>query len=351
LRPIKWENHHLYVLDQRLLPTRSRWVEIKGADDAFNAIRSMVVRGAPLIGVVAAFGLALELEKHSLSSREEFVSKANEIKEYLATARPTAVNLRWALEREYEVLHKVDNISDAKEAVIARAVELMNYEEQTSRLIGEYGEKLIDNGDTVLTHCNAGSLATVEYGTALAPIRFAIKNGKNVKVIATETRPALQGARLTAYELMKDGIDVTLISDTMVGYTLSLGMVDKIFVGADRVLNDGHVINKIGTYQIAVLALRHNVPFYSAMPWSSIDMESKLSEVKIEQRNPLEVETVRGRRIAPKGIKVFNPAFDITPPELVTAIVTDRGIIYPPYSKGLYQAHKKGSYQPVIVST
>ncbi len=351
MRPIKWENHHLHVLDQRLLPTRTVWVEIKGAEDAFNAIRSMVVRGAPLIGVVAAFGLALELEKYNSSSKEEFIRKANEIKEYLGNARPTAVNLRWALEREFEVLHKVDDIRNAKEAVIARAIELMNYEEQTSKLIGEYGEKLIEDGDTILTHCNAGSLATIEYGTALAPIRFAVKNGKNVKVIATETRPALQGARLTAYELMKDGIDVTLISDTMVGYTLSLGMVDKIFVGADRVLNDGHVINKIGTYQIAVLASRHKVPFYSAMPWSSVDMESKLSEVKIEQRNPLEVETVKGRRIAPKGVKVFNPAFDITPPELVTALVTDRGIIYPPYSKGLLEAHQKGSYQPVILST
>lgn len=350
MRPIKWDNQHLRVLDQRLLPTRTKWIEINCAEDAFNAIRNMAVRGAPLIGIVAAFGLALELQKYTPMSKEELIKKAGEIKDYLSTARPTAVNLRWALEREVEALQNADNISDAKEAVVARAVELMNYEEQTSRLIGEYGEKLIENGDTILTHCNAGSLATVEYGTALAPIRFAIKKGKSVKVIATETRPALQGSRLTAYELMKDGIDVTLISDTMVGYTLSLGMVDKVFVGADRVLNDGHVVNKIGTYQIAVLASRHKIPFYSAMPWSSVDMETKLSEVRIEQRNPLEVETVKGRRIAPKGVKVFNPAFDITPPELVTALVTDRGIIYPPYSKGLYEAHKKGSYQPVIVS-
>ncbi|MEM3803456.1 MAG: S-methyl-5-thioribose-1-phosphate isomerase, partial [Conexivisphaerales archaeon] len=305
----------------------------------------------PLIGVVAAFGLALDLRNNTYSTKQDVLERANIIKEHLATARPTAVNLRWALEREVEALQNVKSAGEAKEAAIARAVELMNYEEKTSKLIGEYGEKLIEDGDTVLTHCNAGSLATVDYGTALAPVRFAIRNGKNVKVIATETRPALQGARLTAYELMKDGIDVTLISDTMIGYTMSLGMVDKVIVGADRVLSDGHVVNKIGTYQVAVLAERHRIPFYSAMPWSSVDMDTTLPEVKIEQRNPLEVEMIKGRRIAPKGIKVFNPAFDITPPELVTALITDRGIIYPPYTAGLSEAHKKGRYQPVIVST
>lgn len=350
LRPIKWESKRLKVLDQRLLPTRISWKEVRGAEDAFNFIREMVVRGAPLIGVVAAFGLAIEINKRNYSSIEELKSDSANLSERLSSARPTAVNLKWALEREVEAINSSSSISEAKEALISRAEEIMNYEEQTSKLIGEFGEKLLEDGDAVLTHCNAGSLATVDYGTALAPVRFAVMHGKNIKVIATETRPALQGARLTAFELMRDGIDVTLISDTMVGYVMSLGMVNKVIVGADRVLKEGYVINKIGTYQVATMASRHKIPFYSAMPWSSVDVNSELSQVKIEQRNPKEVEFVRGRRIAPRGVKVFNPAFDITPPELVSALITDRGIIYPPFKEGLLELHQKGKYQPVVLS-
>jgi methylthioribose-1-phosphate isomerase len=350
LRPIEWKDGKLRVLDQRLLPVRVKWVELSNADQAFEAIRNMTVRGAPLIGVVASFGLALELQKGRFRGMTELIDSASSVAEKLVSARPTAVNLKWALDRMMESVISARSPAQAKEILLARAEEIMRYEEETSRRIGEIGEPLIEDGDTILTHCNAGSLATVDYGTALAPIRFAVRKGKSVRVIATETRPALQGARLTAFELMKDGIDVTLISDTMVGYTISLGMVDKVILGADRVLRDGHVTNKIGTYQVAVLAKRHGIPFYSAMPWSSVDMETELEEVKIEQRSPKEVEMVRGRRIAPKGVKVFNPAFDITPPELVTALITDRGIIYPPFAPALEKAHRLGESRPVIIS-
>ncbi len=348
LKPISWDGRQLRVIDQRLLPVRVKWIDLNGAEDAFDAIREMKVRGAPLIGVVAAFGLALELQKKDSSNLEGLKTEAERIASRLNAARPTAVNLKWALDRMLETVRRSTNPDDCRNEAIKRAVEIMEYEEQTSRKIGEVGEPLLEDGETVLTHCNAGSLATVDYGTALAPIRVALKRGKRIRVIATETRPALQGARLTAFELMKDGIDVTLISDTMVGYVMSKGMVDKVIVGCDRLLSDGHVVNKIGTYQVATMADRHDIPFYAALPWSTVDLTTPLSEVKIEQRNPAEVELVRGRRIAPKGVKVFNPAFDITPPELVTGIITDRGMIYPPFRKSILEANERGLSRPVV---
>jgi len=338
----------LRVIDQRLLPVRMKWIEIRGADDAFDAIREMKVRGAPLIGVVAAFGAALELRQNHYSKLDDMLADAERVAMKLNSARPTAVNLKWALDRFLETIKESASIEKGKEASLKKAVEIMNYEEETSKRIGEVGEFLIEDGDTILTHCNAGSLATVDYGTALAPVRMAVKKGKKVQMIATETRPALQGARLTTFELMKDRIDVTLISDTMVGYVMSKGMVNKVLVGCDRLLFDGHVINKIGTYQVATMANRHNIPFYVALPWSTVDLNTRLPEVKIEQRSPKEVEMIRGRRIAPKGVKVFNPAFDVTPPELVTAIITDRGILYPPFRNSILEAHERGLSQPVI---
>ena len=324
MKPLKWDGRRLWVIDQRLLPIRERWVEISTPEDAYRAIREMVVRGAPLIGVVGAFGVAFAAR----GGREEMKRKAELIKD----ARPTAVNLTWAVER---VMKKSINSKDVFKAAIREAERIMAEEEERSRMIGIHGEPLFEDGDTVLTHCNAGSLATVDYGTALAPLRIAKEKGKRIKVIATETRPVLQGARLTTYELLKDGFDVTLISDTMVGYVMWLGKVDKVIVGADRVLKDGHVINKIGTYQIAVLAKRHGIPFYVALPSSTFDPKTKLDEVKIEERDPNEVIYVKRCRIAPKQVKVFNPAFDVTPPELVTAMITERGIVYPPYEENL----------------
>jgi eIF-2B alpha/beta/delta-like uncharacterized protein len=296
------------------------WRKIETPRQAFLAIKRMAVRGAPLIGVVAAFGMA-------------FAAKGKDVEKEarrLKSARPTAINLMWAVDRVYDKAKR-----GGYEEAIREAEKIMQEEEDRSKNIGKHGEPLFDDGDAVLTHCNAGSLATVEYGTALAPLRIAKEKGKRLKVFATETRPVLQGARLTTYELLKDGFDVTLISDTMVGYIMYLGLVNKVIVGADRVLKDGHVINKIGTYQIAILAKRHKIPFYVALPSSSFDPITGLEEVKIEERDPNEVIYVRRCRIAPESVNVFNPAFDITPPELVSAFITEKGIVNPPFRRGL----------------
>jgi methylthioribose-1-phosphate isomerase len=309
------------------------WRRVEDAQDAHDFIREMVVRGAPLIGVVAAFGVALEAGRSRESDPAALKKKLKAVAEMISSARPTAVNLAWAARRVSESVGAASSVKEIKRTALEEAVSIMEEERAMNEKIGEHGASLISDGDTVLTHCNAGSLATVDLGTALAPVRTAIAQGKEVKVFATETRPALQGARLTTFELMEDHIDVTLICDTMVGLTMSRGMVDKVFLGADRVLADGTVYNKIGTYQIAVLAQRHEIPFYSVFPKSTFDFNSRADQVHIEERDPEEVTTIRGRRIAPRGVKVFNPAFDATPPELVTAYVTDRGIERPPFEK------------------
>ena len=316
MRPIRVDGKSVEVLDQRLLPTREKWIKIRSYEDAYNAIKSMAVRGAPLIGVVAAFGLALT------ESSEDFGRAAEKLK----SARPTAINLAWAVDRVLRAAR-----GSGPQAAYEEALKIFNEELNNARKIGENGEKLFSDGDTVLTHCNAGALATVDYGTALAPIRVAREMGKSLRVYVTETRPVMQGARLTAYELMKDGFDVTLIADTAVGYTMRLGKITKVIVGADRVLRDGTTINKIGTFQVATMAKRFGIPFYVALPSSTLDLESRIEDVKIEERDPSELTYIRGRRIAPRGIKAFNPAFDITPPELITAIITEKGVYYPPF--------------------
>ncbi|MGC8599634.1 MAG: S-methyl-5-thioribose-1-phosphate isomerase [Nitrososphaeria archaeon] len=322
MRPIKIENEEVWVLDQRLLPTREKWIKISSAEDAYKAIKTMVVRGAPLIGVVAAYGLALSAKK--VKDASEYIK----IGEWLKTARPTAINLMWAVDR---VLNSSkDKISFVK--AWEEASKIFNEELDNARRIGEKGEPLFNDGDTVLTHCNAGALATVDYGTALAPLRIAKERGKKIKVFATETRPVMQGARLTTYELAKDGFDVTLIADTAVGLTMMKGYIKKVIVGADRVLKDGTTLNKIGTFQVATLAKRFNIPFYVALPSSTLDLKSQVDDVVIEERPPEEIFYIKGKRIAPRGIKAFNPAFDITPPELITAIITEKGVYYPPFN-------------------
>ncbi len=322
MRPIKIENEEVWVLDQRLLPTREKWIKISSVEDAYKAIKMMVVRGAPLIGVVAAYGLALSAKK--VKDASEYIK----IGEWLKTARPTAINLMWAVDR---VLNSSkDKISFVK--AWEEASKIFNEELDNARRIGEKGEPLFNDGDTVLTHCNAGALATVDYGTALAPLRIAKERGKKIKVFATETRPVMQGARLTTYELAKDGFDVTLIADTAVGLTMMKGYIKKVIVGADRVLKDGTTLNKIGTFQVATLAKRFNIPFYVALPSSTLDLKSQVDDVIIEQRPPEEIFYIKGKRIAPRGIKAFNPAFDITPPELITAIITEKGVYYPPFN-------------------
>ncbi len=321
MRPIKIEKEEVWVLDQRLLPTREKWIKIESAEDAYNAIKTMVVRGAPLIGVVAAYGLALSAKK--VKDDAEYKNVA----EWLKTARPTAINLMWAVDR---ILNTLKNGVDFEKAW-AEASKIFNEELDNAKKIGENGEPLFEDGDTVLTHCNAGALATVDYGTALAPLRVAKERGKNIKVFATETRPVMQGARLTTYELAKDGFDVTLIADTAVGLTMMKGLVNKVIVGADRVLKDGTTLNKIGTFQIATLAKRFNIPFYVALPSSTLDLKSRVEAVVIEERSPDEIFYIKGKRIAPRGIKAYNPAFDITPPDLITAIITEKGVYYPPF--------------------
>lgn len=333
LKPISWKDGALKVLDQRLLPNKKVWLRVTCSMDAYSYIKTMVVRGAPLIGVVAAFGVALEACRLREKDPSAFRKRVKEAADFVASARPTAVNLSWATHRVVDSLSSAEDVEGMKLRILQEAEAIMKNEEAMSRRMGESGAALIQDGDTILTHCNAGALATVDLGTALAPVRFAISQGKKVKVVATETRPALQGARLTTFELMEDGIDVMLISDTMVGFVMYRGLVSKVFLGADRVLADGTVINKIGTYQIAVLAKRHGVPFYSVFPSSTFDFSSRLDQVRIEERDPSEVTTIRGRRIAPAGVKAFNPAFDVTPPELVTAYITDRGIEHPPFEK------------------
>jgi methylthioribose-1-phosphate isomerase len=333
LKPILWEKGTMRVLDQRLLPVAKRWRTVTGVRDAHGFIRGMVVRGAPLIGVVAAFGVAIEARRSKEDDARALRAKVNDWGTFMISARPTAVNLAWATRRVVAAASRGRSASEIKERAIKEAEAIMKEEHDMNERIGRFGSSLIRDGDTILTHCNAGSLATVDLGTALAPVRVAIAQGKKVSVYATETRPALQGARLTTFELMEDHIDVTLICDTMVGATMARGLVDKVFLGADRVLSDGTVFNKIGTYQVAVLAKRHGLPFYSVFPRSTFDFSSRPDQVKIEERDPDEVRLIRGRRIAPRGVKVFNPAFDATPPELVTAYITDRGIERPPFEE------------------
>ena len=329
MRTIEWKDGTVIIIDQTKLPNESVWVNITNYKSMASAIKEMKVRGAPLIGVSAAYGLALTAFHSNAKTREELLNELETSAAVLRKTRPTAVNLFWAIDRVMKKAQETPGTKEAlAEALVAEAQMMADEDVQTNRKIGKFGAELIEDGDTILTHCNAGSLATVDYGTALGVIRGAIDAGKNIKVISCETRPRLQSARLTCYELMRDGIPVTLISDTMVGYVMSRGMVDKVVVGADRIVNDA-VLNKIGTYNIAVLAYEHGIPFYVAAPMSTMDQSSTSEDAVIEERNPNEITNIGCERIAPEGIKVLNPAFDITPLELVDAVITEEGILCP----------------------
>jgi len=329
VRTIEWKDGVVVIVDQTKLPNEVVWVEMKNSDDVASAIKEMKLRGAPLIGVAAAYGLALTAFYSKAEKREDLMKELEMSAEVLRKTRPTAVNLFWAIDRVMKKARETLGTKEAlAEAVVAEAQKMADEDVMINRKMGKHGSKLIEDGDVVLTHCNAGSLATVDYGTALGVVRAALEDGKNVKVIACETRPRLQGARLTCYELMRDGIPVTLIADTMVGYVMSKGLVDKVVVGADRIVRDA-VLNKIGTYNVAVLASEHGIPFYVAAPTSTMDQSHISEEAIIEERNPNEVTNVRSERIAPEGIKVLNPAFDITPLEYVDAVITEEGILYP----------------------
>jgi methylthioribose-1-phosphate isomerase len=323
-----WRDGKVVTIDQTRLPQETVFLELKTCEEVAEAIRTMKIRGAPLLGAAAAFALALTAYYSKAETVEKLIKELESAAEIIKETRPTAFNLFWAIDR---IIGKTkgfsENINDLKAFVVGEAQKIADEDVEANRLIGKHGASLMQDGDIVLTHCNAGALATVGYGTALGVIRAAWEQGKRIKVIATETRPKLQGARLTTYELKRDGIPVTLITDNMVGYVMHKRLVNKVVVGADRIVKDA-VINKIGTFTIAVLAKEINVPFYVAAPKSTFDLKHASAEVTIEERNPEEVTHLCSQRIAAKGIDVLNPAFDITPLEYVTAIIFEGGILY-----------------------
>lgn len=323
------------MIDQTALPLRLTYVTYRTPEQVAVAIRTMVVRGAPAIGVAAAMGIALAAVRSRSSRLPELLRDLESSAALLRGTRPTAVNLFWAIDRVLRKARAAPSVREAKDAVAAEVKAMEDEDVEVNRRLGRNGADLIRDGDTVLTQCNAGALATVGYGTALGVVRAAVEQGKLVKVLVPETRPALQGARLTAFELARDRIACTLISDTAVGHMMSLGRVDRVIVGADRITKDGYVFNKIGTYQEAVLAKRHGIPFHPAAPRSSFDLARTREAVTIEERGAEEVVAIRGRRIAPKGVPVANPAFDMTPPELVTSMITERGVIQSPFEENI----------------
>ncbi len=332
MRSLEWRGEALTILDQTRLPLEEVWLELRTPEEVAEAIRSMRVRGAPLLGAVAAYGLALAALRSGAEDPQALLSDLKKAAELIRATRPTAVNLFWAvnrvLSRAEEAAASGQDVEGVRLAVVEEANRIAEEDVALNKRIGQHGQALVPDRATVLTHCNAGALATVGYGTALGVVRAAVEAGKEVRVIATETRPLLQGARLTAYELLKDGIPVVLITDNMVGYVMAKGMVDLVVVGADRIVRDG-VFNKIGTYTIAVLAREHEVPFYVAAPTSTLDLARSSQEVIIEERPPEEVTHVRGVRIAPEGVEVLNPAFDFTPMRYITAIITEDGVFTP----------------------
>lgn len=336
-KTVEWKNNTVVMIDQTLLPEKEVYRKYKTYTEVAKAIKDMIVRGAPAIGVTAAMGVALGALKIKSSDMKGFTKEFNKITSLMASTRPTAVNLFWAIERMKAVA--ADNASLGVAGLKKRLVEeakIIHAEDiEICRMIGKHGGKLLKNG-TVLTHCNAGALATAGYGTALGVIRGAIEQGKKIAVYADETRPFLQGSRLTAWELKKDKIEVTLITDNMAGYMMKKGLIDAVVVGADRIAANGDVANKIGTYSVAVLAKEHGIPFFVAAPLSTIDMKIKHGDfIPIEERAASEVTHMKGRRIAPAGIKVKNPAFDVTPSKFVAAIITEKGAVTKPYAKGL----------------
>ena len=335
LRTVEWKDNSVIMIDQTKLPNELVFVKYTDYNDVAQAIRTLVIRGAPAIGVAGAMGMALAALQSKSETKEGLLSDLEKAKKTLFETRPTAVNLSWGLETIMEIAKQGNSISDIRESVINKAKQMADDDIQTNKEMGKNGAKLFQNNDTIMTHCNAGALATVGYGTALGVIRALKENGKNIKVIATETRPVQQGSRLTAFELKNDGIDVSLIPDTAVGYTMANGLVNGVIVGADRILRTGHVFNKIGTYQVATMAKQHNIPFYVAAPLSTFDLTSNPDDVVIEQRKATEVTGIGEKRTAPEGIDVINPAFDMTPPELINGIITEKGVAKPPYEESI----------------
>ncbi|MGE5820449.1 MAG: S-methyl-5-thioribose-1-phosphate isomerase [Deltaproteobacteria bacterium] len=335
VKTIEWKGNRVVMLDQTRLPHKEVYRACRDYKQVAHAIREMVIRGAPAIGVAAAMGVALGVRK---TSEKNFDRELERILLTLAKTRPTAVNLFWALERMRRVYreNRSCGVESVKRVLKDEALKIYQEDIAANKQLGKFGARLLRDARRIMTHCNAGALATAGYGTALGVIRALKESGKPIEVWVNETRPFLQGARLTAWELKKEKIPATLVTDNMAGYLMQGGKVDAVVVGCDRVAANGDVANKIGTYGIAVLAKRHGVPFYVAAPTSSIDLGcASGKEIPIEQRNPKEVSNIFGRAIAPKGIKVLNPAFDVTPQDLISALITEKGVILAPYLKNI----------------
>ncbi len=338
IKTVEWTDAGVRFIDQTKLPTEETYVTCKNYEEVADAIRRMIVRGAPAIGVSAAMGVALGVRESKAGDHLELRREFTRICDVLAATRPTAVNLFWGIRRMREKFEQVSDqpIAAIKQTLVAEAQRVLAEDIATNELMGKHGAVLMPASGGVLTHCNAGALATAGYGTALGVIRAAVDSGKKLHVFADETRPFLQGSRLTAWELMKDNIPTTLIADNMAGAMMRQGKISAVVVGADRIAANGDVANKIGTYTVAVLAREHGIPFYVAAPFSTVDLETPTGdEIPIEQRSSQEVTHLAGRQIAPDGVRVENPAFDVTPHQYVTAIITERGIVRAPYQQAL----------------
>ena len=337
---LRWRDDKLEMIDQRVLPMRFEYLSYANAEEVAEGIRSMVVRGAPAIGCAAAYGVALQALAYQHADKPGFEQAMAHGFQVLAASRPTAVNLFWALQRVKEFLqaHAHQSQVQMAAALLALAHEISAEDVRINRAMGDFGAALLKDGARVLTHCNAGALATAGHGTALGVIRSAVEAGKKISVFADETRPFLQGARLTAWEMVQENIPVTLITDNMAGHLMKCGEIDAVIVGTDRVAANGDVANKIGTYMVAVLAHRHNIPFYVACPLSTIDMQLLHGDaIPIEERSHDEVTGFGAQRWAPAGVQVRNPAFDVTPAELVSALITEKGVVYRPDQAALRQ--------------
>ena len=341
IKTIEWTDEGIRMLDQRLLPTEEKYLMLRSYEEVAEAIKKMVVRGAPAIGVSAAMGLALGASQSVGTSVADLEDDFDYMCKVMSETRPTAVNLFWAIERMRDRLRREKSRTkdplEIKERLVEEALAIFREDIEANRALGRFGAELLSDGDTVLTHCNAGALATAgDYGTALGVVRGAIDAGKHIAVIADETRPFLQGLRLTAWELAKDNIPVTVITDNMAGHVMKSGKINAVVVGADRIAANGDAANKIGTYMVAVLADKHGIPFYVAAPISTLDLSLKSgNEIPIEERNGREVTHIKEHQLAPDGVEVQNPAFDVTPNELITAIITDKGVARAPYVESL----------------
>ena len=336
IETIEWTDEGVVMIDQRLLPTEEIYNTYQTVDEVAEAIVTMVIRGAPAIGVAAAMGIALGVK--NLDSKDDLEERFTAIVKTIHDTRPTARNLFWAIERMNQVFedHKEESLEKIQDALREEAIQIHDDDIQINRQMGRNGQELLSKGMNVLTHCNAGALATAGYGTALGVIRAAVENGKEIRVFADETRPFLQGSRLTAWEMMKESIPCTLITDSMAGYFMKADQIQAVVVGADRIAANGDVANKIGTYSVAVLAKEHQIPFYVAAPLSTIDLGTLTGEeIPIEQRDITEVTHIKGQALVPPGISVANPAFDVTPNKLVAAIITEKGVARAPYQESI----------------